>query len=77
LLASLQDRPTLIFVTHSIEEAIQLSTRVCVISPMPGRIERVIDIDLPSPRDLTGKRTQKFSVYASKIEEIFHGYGVL
>ncbi|TMJ35189.1 MAG: ABC transporter ATP-binding protein [Alphaproteobacteria bacterium] len=73
----LADRPTVIFVTHSIEEAIQLSTRVCVISPRPGKIERVIDIDLPWPRDLAIKRSEKFSAYASKIEEIFHGYGVL
>ena len=73
----LQDRPTVIFVTHSIEEAIQLSTRVCVISPRPGRIEKVIDIDLPWPRDLTVKRSDKFSAYAGEIEEIFHGYGVL
>jgi NitT/TauT family transport system ATP-binding protein len=73
----LQDRPTVVFVTHSIEEAIQLSTRVCVISPRPGRIERVIDIDLPWPRDLAVKRSEKFGVYAGEIEEIFHGYGVL
>src|SRR5262245_25228036 len=73
----LQDRPTVIFVTHSIEEAIQLSTQVCVISPRPGKIEKVIDIDLPWPRDLTVKRSEKFSAYAGEIEEIFHGYGVL
>jgi NitT/TauT family transport system ATP-binding protein len=73
----LADRPTVIFVTHSIEEAIQLSTRVCVISPRPGRIEKVVDIDLPWPRDLAVKRSEKFSAYASEIEEIFHGYGVL
>jgi NitT/TauT family transport system ATP-binding protein len=73
----LEDRPTVVFVTHSIEEAIQLSTRVCVISPRPGRIAKVIDIDLPWPRDLTVKRSERFSAYASEIEEIFHGYGVL
>jgi NitT/TauT family transport system ATP-binding protein len=73
----LEDRPTVVFVTHSIEEAIQLSTRVCVISPRPGRIEKVIDIDLPWPRDLAVKRSERFSAYASEIEEIFHGYGVL
>ena len=73
----LEERPTVVFVTHSIEEAIQLSTRICVISPRPGRIEKVIDIDLPWPRDLAVKRSKKFSAYASEIEEIFHGYGVL
>src|SRR5262245_54122095 len=73
----LADRPTVVFVTHSIEEAIQLSTRVCVISPRPGRIEKVIDIDLPWPRDLAVKRSARFGDYAGEIEEIFHGYGVL
>ncbi|QIG52618.1 ABC transporter ATP-binding protein [Nordella sp. HKS 07] len=73
----LADRPTVVFVTHSIEEAIQLSTRVCVISPRPGRIEKVIDINLPWPRDLAVKRSERFRAHASEIEEIFHGYGVL
>src|SRR5262245_40726201 len=73
----LEQRPTVIFVTHSIEEAVQLSTRVCVVSPRPGRIEKVIDIDLPWPRDLDVKRSARFSDYAREIEEIFHGYGVL
>jgi NitT/TauT family transport system ATP-binding protein len=73
----LAERPTVIFVTHSIEEAVQLSTKVCVISPRPGRIEKVIDIDLPWPRDLDIKRSARFSEYAREIEEIFHGYGVL
>ena len=44
-------RKTVIFVTHSIEEAVQLSDRVVVISPRPGRIVREIFIDLPRPRD--------------------------
>jgi NitT/TauT family transport system ATP-binding protein len=73
----LDERPTVIFVTHSIEEAVQLSTKVCVISPRPGRIEKVIDIDLPWPRDLAVKRSARFGDYAREIEEIFHGYGVL
>jgi NitT/TauT family transport system ATP-binding protein len=73
----LEERPTVIFVTHSIEEAVQLSTKVCVVSPRPGRIEKVIDIDLPWPRDLAVKRSPAFAAYAREIEEIFHGYGVL
>jgi NitT/TauT family transport system ATP-binding protein len=73
----LEQRPTVIFVTHSIEEAVQLSTKVCVVSPRPGRIEKVIDIDLPWPRDLDVKRSARFSDYAREIEEIFHRYGVL
>src|SRR5262249_11971249 len=73
----MRKRPTVVFVTHSIEEAVQLSSRVCVITPRPGRIERVIDVDLPYPRDLDVKQTPPFGHHVRDIQEIFHGYGVL
>ncbi len=73
----LTSRPTVVFVTHSIEEAVQLSTTVCVITPRPGRIERVIDIDLPWPRDRAVKRSRAFGDQVAEIQEIFHAYGVL
>src|SRR5581483_12295656 len=73
----MQKRPTVVFVTHSIEEAVQLSSRVCVVTPRPGRIERIIDIDLPWPRDLEVKQTPAFVRHVREIQEIFHGYGVL
>jgi NitT/TauT family transport system ATP-binding protein len=73
----LSARPTVLFVTHSIEEAVQLSSRVCVITPRPGRIEHVIDIDLPWPRDLEVKKSRQFTDYLAQIQEIFHGYGVI
>jgi NitT/TauT family transport system ATP-binding protein len=73
----LQRRPTVVFVTHSIEEAVQLSSRICVITPRPGRIDRVIDIDLPWPRGMTVKRSAAFTNYVRDIQEIFHGFGVL
>lgn len=73
----MERRPTVIFVTHSIEEAIQLSTRVAVVSPRPGRIEEIIDIDLPFPRDFDVKDSPEFTHYGRRIHEIFRGYGVL
>ena len=70
-------RPTVLFVTHSIEEAVQLSSQVAVITPRPGRIDRVIDIELPFPRDLAVKNSVEFTHYVRDIQEIFRGYGVL
>jgi NitT/TauT family transport system ATP-binding protein len=73
----MEQRPTVLFVTHSIEEAIQLSSKVAVITPRPGRIERVIDINLPYPRDYQVKRSPEFAAYVQETQEIFRGYGVI
>jgi NitT/TauT family transport system ATP-binding protein len=73
----MQKRPTVVFVTHSIEEAIQLSTRVAVITPRPGKIDRIIDIDLPFPRDFEVKGSAKFTGYVRETQEIFRNYGVI
>ena len=73
----MRSRPTVVFVTHSIEEAVQLSTEVAVITPRPGRIETVIPIELPFPRDLAVKNSPEFIRHVHDIQEIFHGYGVL
>jgi NitT/TauT family transport system ATP-binding protein len=73
----LSTRPTVVFVTHSIEEAVQLSTKICIITPRPGRIDRVISVDLPFPRELDVKRSTPFRDRVAEIEEVFHGYGVL
>ncbi|MEQ1518327.1 MAG: ABC transporter ATP-binding protein, partial [Usitatibacteraceae bacterium] len=73
----MQQRPTVTFVTHSIEEAVQLSTQVAVITPRPGRIDRVIPIDLPFPRDLDVKNSPQFTRHVREIQEIFRGFGVI
>jgi sulfonate transport system ATP-binding protein len=44
-------RPTLLLVTHDVDESIVLADRVVVMRPRPGRIHEEIDIDLPRPRD--------------------------
>jgi len=73
----MEQRPTVVFVTHSIEEAVQLSSRVAVITPRPGRIDRLLPIDLPFPRDFDVKNSAKFSEYMRTIQEVFRGYGVI
>ncbi len=60
-------RTTVIFVTHSIPEAVFLSTRVVVMSARPGRITRVITIDLPHPR---GAEMQEDTRYFAMITEV-------
>jgi NitT/TauT family transport system ATP-binding protein len=50
------EKKTIIFVTHDIEEAVQLADRVLVMSARPARIQRVVDIDIPHPRDISSAR---------------------
>ncbi len=62
-----QRRKTVVFVTHSIAEAVLLGDRVIVMSPRPGRIERDIRIDLPRPRADGAKMGQAFEDYVEDI----------
>jgi NitT/TauT family transport system ATP-binding protein len=50
------ERKTILFVTHDIEESIQLADRVVVMSARPARIRRIVDINIPHPRDLSSRR---------------------
>ena len=50
------ERKTILFVTHDIEESVQLADRVVVMSARPGRIRRIVDIDIAHPRDLSDPR---------------------
>jgi NitT/TauT family transport system ATP-binding protein len=58
---------TVIFVTHSIAEAVYLSTRIVVMSPRPGRILEIIDCDLPKGRTLDARETPQFLEIAHKV----------
>lgn len=60
---------TVIFVTHSIPEAVFLSTRVVVMSPRPGRITDIIDIDLEHPRRFETREDQRFFDFITRVRE--------
>jgi NitT/TauT family transport system ATP-binding protein len=50
------ERNTVIFVTHDIDEAVQLADRVAVMSGRPAKIQQIVDIDIPHPRDISAPR---------------------
>ncbi len=60
---------TVVFVTHSIPEAVFLSTRIVVMSPRPGRIVDVIDVELPEERPLDIRETAEFLAVAHRVRE--------
>jgi NitT/TauT family transport system ATP-binding protein len=68
---------TVIFVTHSIGEAVFLADRVVVFSPRPGSIAEVIDIDIPRPRRLAVRGSEAFQAYSNRIRTLFEGMGLL
>jgi NitT/TauT family transport system ATP-binding protein len=63
-------RKTILFVTHSIPEAILLADRVVVMTPRPGKIERIFEIDLPRPRVYEMEFTERFKALNSEIRSL-------
>ena len=68
---------TLLFITHSIVEAVYLSDKVAMMSRGPGRIVDVIEIDLPRPRPLSIRETPEFGGYTHRIRHHFAELGIL
>ncbi|MEU8610538.1 ABC transporter ATP-binding protein [Actinoplanes sp. NPDC048791] len=62
---------TIVFVTHSIDEAVLLADRVVVLSPRPGRIREIIDIDIPRPRTLgRGAHLEEVARCSAELHEL-------
>jgi NitT/TauT family transport system ATP-binding protein len=68
-----QTGTTVIFVTHSIPEAVFLSTRVVVMSPRPGRITNVVDIDLAQPRNEQTRESERYFELVTEVRESLRG----
>jgi NitT/TauT family transport system ATP-binding protein len=64
-----REQRTVVFVTHSIAEAVYLSTRIVVMSPRPGRIVKIIDSPLPAERTLAMRDTPAFTALAHEVRE--------
>jgi NitT/TauT family transport system ATP-binding protein len=70
-------KKTVVFITHSIPEAVFLADRVVVMSARPGRITEIVRVDLPRPRDLDLMASDQFGVYTRKIRHLFDAKGWL
>ncbi|MDP8904536.1 MAG: ABC transporter ATP-binding protein [Chloroflexota bacterium] len=68
-----QTHTTIIFVTHSIPEAVFLSSRVAVMSPRPGRITNVVEIDLPQPRNEQTRESERYFELVTEVRESLRG----
>jgi NitT/TauT family transport system ATP-binding protein len=73
----LRRRPTVLFITHSVEEAVGLSDRIVVMSPSPGEVVEEIEVDLPRPRPIVLGDAPQFSAYVDRIHRQFERMGVL
>jgi NitT/TauT family transport system ATP-binding protein len=73
----LERRKTVLFITHSISEALLLSDRVVVMSPRPGRIDGIFQVELPRPRHLEVQESARFGEYLKGVTALFRARGVL
>ena len=69
----LETRTTILFVTHSVYEAVYLGESVLVLAANPGRVRAAIDIELPRDRDLSIRETEPFNRIATRMRGLLGG----
>jgi len=72
----MQSRKTVVFITHSIPEAVFLSDRIIVMSPRPGRVYRTVEVDLPRPRSLDDLTSPEFNALIQSVRDSFQEMGI-
>ncbi len=73
----LRRRPTVLFITHSVEEAVGLSDRIMVMGPSPGEVVEEIRVDIPRPRPIVLGDVPEFAAYVDRIHRHFERLGAL
>lgn len=66
---------TILFITHSIPEAVLLADRVIVLSERPGRIARIVNVELPRPRKIDMVTSDEFGTYTTQLRELLYAKG--
>jgi NitT/TauT family transport system ATP-binding protein len=72
----MQSRKTVVFITHSIPEAVFLSDRIVIMSPRPGRVHRIVEVGLPRPRSLDDLTSAEFNLRIQDVRDTFQEMGV-
>ncbi|MEW5423476.1 ABC transporter ATP-binding protein [Amorphus sp. 3PC139-8] len=73
----MENRMSVLFITHSIDEAVLLADRVVVMTPRPGEIDTILDVGMARPRGLDGRSDPVFSKLVEEITHKFMSRGVL
>jgi NitT/TauT family transport system ATP-binding protein len=68
-----ESRKTILFITHSIPEAVFLATRILVLSARPGRVKGIVPVDLPYPREIPLLASDRLGAYVARVRALLEG----